>query len=688
MANIGTHLVDIRLLPTRDILDAVISQRKNLVLSRYRDNVWDIAPYVSVKNIRQSTIRFDMKFSDGSCLTDPKHAALLDASKRFLYARWRVKAPHSRKFISVRTVVNNWLQLRGLLKWMVEQGISNFSSLTSRLCLAYAASIQDKLKTSTLIINLQVLSTYYDLRDHLTDCLPEYPWADSVPSVLARNASSQRKSGQKQPTTEIIPPRILRVLVQTALDYVENRAERMLMVRDEILRLQLEARAKIEITHRERYPNGFSSIYRDENEYLVVRASHLASKSINDLCDRYGFHSHADFKKQIIHLRTACYIICAVFSGMRDSELASLEVGCFAEREGYDGERFCWLKGLTYKLEEDPMPAEWMVPEVVGRAVDIATRLGAPQREHCAKRIHMMKSILSNPHALECNRSELLLELDEATKHQHALMFTEKENGRILALSGTAAYLSLRNFSLMASIVVEQADMEGVLDRSKVTVGETWPFSIHQFRRTFAVFVARNLMGDVRYLRDHFKHWSIDMTLYYARHDAGIEVSLLSDILTERDELQAIILEKWISKDIPLSGGGGKRILAFRNRGEIKTVKDMREFCRKLGEDVYIRGTGHSWCMASGDGCGGQGLYDAVRCLSCGDGVVDDTHLQIWRGIRNQQIEALQCPDLGESSWERCAQHLREAERVLCELGDAAQPHPIPSSPLTKITLS
>ena len=189
------------------------------------------------------------------------------------------------------------------------------------------------------------------------------------------------------------------------------------------------------------------------------------------------------------------------------------------------------------------------------------------------------------------------------------------------------------------------------------------------------MFVARNLLGDLRYLREHFKHWSIDMTLYYARHDHGIDQTVFTEILTERDELQAIILEKWIKTDTPLSGGGGNRIVSFRNRGDVKTVSDMRDFCRKLGEDVYIRGTGHSWCMASGNGCGGHGLYDAVRCVDCGEGVVDETHLQVWKGIREQQIQVLQCEDLGISSRQRCLDHLHASEKVLSDLGESIAPY-------------
>lgn len=688
MANAGIHLVDLRPLALSDIADVVVCEVGDRVLSRYQDNVWDLSPYLPAKNSRQQKIRFDLKFADGTLLTDPNHAPLLDSAKRFLYTRWRVKGPHSRKYISAKTVLNNWTQLRPAIKWMVEQGIICFREFTAARCLSYAESLENKLKGSTRLINLQVLTTYYDLRDHLSDPLPEYPWEGTAPILLAGKPHVARAKGVRLATTEVIPTRLLRVLVQKALDYVESRSERILCARDEAETAREAHHAKLTETHRRRHPQGFASIYDSEEEYLAVRLSHVAAKDVDDVCARHGFDSLGELKRELTFLRTACHIVCAAFSGMRDSELASLEVGCFSRREGFDGEMFFWIKGLTYKLERDPMPAKWMVPEIVGKAVDVATRLCAPEREKCSQRIRTIEETLRSTHVLASARNALLAELDEAKKHQHALLVTSKENGRILALGGSAASMSLRSFAKSAGAVVEQSDMEGVINRDKVRVGEVWPLAAHQFRRTFAVFVARNLLGDVRYLREHFKHWSIDMTLYYARHDQFVDDTVFSDILTERDELQAIILEKWVKSSEPLSGGGGKRIMVFRSRGDVKTVADMREFCRRLGEDVYIRGTGHSWCMASGSGCSGHGLYDAVRCMSCGEGVVDETHLTVWRGIRQQQIEILQCQDLGVSSWQRCVDHLREAEQILADLGDDIAPYTVPPSPLNEAITS
>jgi hypothetical protein len=67
-----------------------------------------------------------------------------------------------------------------------------------------------------------------------------------------------------------------------------------------------------------------------------------------------------------------------------------------------------------------------------------------------------------------------------------------------------------------------------------------------------------------------------------------------------------------------------------------------------------------------------------------GEGVVDETHLQVWKGIREQQIQVLQCEDLGISSRQRCLDHLRASEKVLNDLGESITPYTPSSSLLNK----
>lgn len=676
MAELTNHLVDLASVRAEDLHDVIVSQQGNTIVSRYGDDTWNLEPYFAPRNRTAVHIIFSYPFKGGCRLTDSTYAPLLASVKRFLYTRWRVAGGKRRTPVAVSTMRTNWTQIRKLLAWMLDENLMTFSELTPAHCARFAASLTGTLRPGTAASVLGTVTSYYELGDHLIDRIREYPWRldHGGTTKLARAGRQPRLQSWKQATTEVIPQRLMSKLVRTALDYVENRSDSLLSLRDQLAVYATRRFAEVKKAHRKTYPNGFSSVYATEEKYVRLKGYHRCSKEEKQLLGAHGYQLRREVAIDLLHLRTACYIVCAAFSGMRDSELASLEVGCFVKRKGFDGEAFFWLRGTTYKLQREPTPAEWMVPEIVGKAVAIATRLGAPERALGDNQIKVLEHTATARRLDEQSRVKTEVELERARRNRNALFVAYKRHGRVSVVGRDNARKGLRAFSRMAGLTVEQQDMDGVVKRERIRLGETWPLTPHEFRRTFAVYVARHVLGDIRYLREHFKHWSLDMTLYYARHDSGADRSLINDIMTERDELQSLIVQGWMHPHASLSGVGGNRIMAFRSRGELKTVRDMRDFCRKLGESVFIRGTGHSWCMASGNGCGGQGLYDAVRCTSCGEAVIDSTHVDIWKGIRQQQIDVLECPDLGVPSRQRCLDHLRKAERVLADLGAEVPP--------------
>ncbi|CAE6850631.1 hypothetical protein R69746_07336 [Paraburkholderia aspalathi] len=676
MASLTNHLVDLACVRDEDLHDVIVSLQGNTVVSRYGDEAWNLAPYLAPRNRTQARILFSHPLKGGCRLTDTKYESLLASVKRFLYTRWWVAGGQRGRPVSASTIQASWIQIRKLLAWMIDENLMTFSELTPNHCARFATSLTGELQAATAEGVLGAITSYYELGDHLIDRIPEYPWQPDCggPANLARGGRQPRLQSWKQATTEVIPQRLMSKLVRMALDYVENRSDSLLSLRDQLAVHATRKLAEVRRVHRNTYPNGFSSVFADEEKYIRVKASNRCSREERQLLAEHRYERRRQVEIDLVHLRTACYIVCAAFSGMRDSELASLEVGCFAKEGRFDGDTFCWLRGTTYKLEREPTSTEWMVPEVVGKAVAVATRLGEPERALADQRIKILERTAKARHLDEQSRAKMEVELERIRRSRNALLLTHTRHGIVSVVGRDSTRSALNAFSRMADLRVEQQDMDGVVKRDRIRLGETWPLTPHEFRRTFAVYVARHVLGDIRYLREHFKHWSLDMTLYYARHDTGADRTLINDIMTERDELQSLIIQSWMNPHSSLSGAGGRRIMTFRNRGELKTVRDMRDFCRKLGESVFIRGTGHSWCMASGDGCGGQGLYDAVRCTSCGEAVIDSSHVEIWKGIRQQQIDVLRCPDLGTPSRQRCLDHLRKAERVLADLGAGTSP--------------
>jgi len=169
------HLIDISTVPAEEINQLVISQINQngqaVIISRYEDTRWDLNPYIQTNNSPGNAIIFQIKLDDGSSLTDSQNSRLLESIKRFLYVRWKVKAPHSGKYISARTLLNNWSQLRTLIQWMSKASLQSFSELSAQKCLDYVTycNTEKNLMSSTLVINYQIITTYYDLNDHLVD---------------------------------------------------------------------------------------------------------------------------------------------------------------------------------------------------------------------------------------------------------------------------------------------------------------------------------------------------------------------------------------------------------------------------------------------------------------------------------------------------------------------------------------
>jgi hypothetical protein len=194
--------------------------------------------------------------------------------------------------------------------------------------------------------------------------------------------------------------------------------------------------------------------------------------------------------------------------------------------------------------------------------------------------------------------------------------------------------------------------------------------------------VTRCILGDVRYLRDHFKHWSLDMTLGYAwNEDDLLDPTLIDEILGEHHHIQSDIVLGWVdfNRNQHLTGVGGKNIVSARERTRVLIATDPRAVARQLSKGYFLRGLGHSWCTEKE--CRGKGIYSVTECMECENRVIDESHIPMWFGIRQQQIELLNIDDCGDPMWQGAIDSLRFAEQTLRDLGEKVEPYLVPSKP-------
>jgi integrase len=519
---------------------------------------------------------------------------------------------------------------------MNTNSIRSFTAITLTVAARYAEYVTSLgLATNTQLKRLSVLEMLYQFTGYYQDGVQQDPWPESSSTGM----SGDTKSSGKQ--TDVIPDSIFQKLGTKSLEFIEKSSDAIVKAYDEcndVIRGHRPSAVEL-------FNSGEGAWVNEEYEFKIQYAATRATpKKLNAIAKKYGFSTYGDIGKSVRRLQTAGYIVCAMFSGLRDSELGSLQIGCHQVKESLDGEVADWLYGRTFKLEESSKEVRWLVPPCVGKAVAVLEQISSYHRE-CL--LHQLNYLQSMPSTELSNR-----QIHELKLWANSLFLTK-------ANSNGYTYKSLDNETTNKRLQKFMSE-EKITD----TDGRVWQLRSHQFRRTFAVFVAKNLIGDLRYLRHHFKHWSMDMTLHYARHDRGDE-SLISEIMNERDQITRIIVSDWLTDDKPLLGGRGKSITAFKKRHDVKTEEGLKSSLGAIADGLFIRATGHSWCMSNAESCGGEGLYDQIQCVSCDNAVIDQTLIPAWEGIKEQELEILELDDVGAPVKFHAAKTIAKANEVI-----------------------
>jgi hypothetical protein len=168
------------------------------------------------------------------------------------------------------------------------------------------------------------------------------------------------------------------------------------------------------------------------------------------------------------HLVEACYIVIAGFVGMRVSEILSMKVGAIEYRPRRDRVDQAYVVARLFKTVDHPEGREerWVAPAPVVRAVDLLEQLSAPLRA--------------------------------ASGRDEIFLVKNTQYGEIVPVTHMHIGWRINDFARHVGVPEHE--------------GKPWSFSTHQFRKTFARFVARRDRSQLLGLAEHFKHASVAMT--------------------------------------------------------------------------------------------------------------------------------------------------------------------------------
>jgi len=600
---------------------------REMIVSRYEDDVWDFWPYIKQGNRHPSAKVIDWRFElgDGTRLTDPENSDLLASAKDFIWSLFN-EPIEGRQRPQMGTIITQSTALLTLLRWMATNGIRRFRDLQGKT-LNYVPVSRMSDKTGKPVVKgwhsrrLMVLEDLYTQRGKLADALLVHPWPGESASTLSGETSKGRK-----PKTLRIPEAAVRNLANVAIKYVTQHATRLLDARDAI-------------------------------EKAVGDATGWVATNIRvPMAREFGFSGSRDLSNELALLRDSCYIVIAMFSGIRDSETLSLTEGCVAHSPTDDGIDLTWIHGTIYKTGEKPH--RWLVPPIVETAVRVMERYRRPYAVEIERQIadYETRVAMAIPNSKGYKSLTKLLHVARRDREGLFLATTIRSGHTVNVVSGSLISQRLKRYC-------KRFDIFG-------PDGSSWPLHAHQFRRTYAYFVASSELGDLHYLREHFGHWSLDMTLLYAdgaTDEFDTDADLLQEILRVKAEKQEDVLRDYLLTDTPLANGD---IMLADLRRTIKTARNKDELIRQVSDGVTLNGTGHSWCIgnAKGTGCGGLCVFEADMCVDCSYGMIGPEHLPVWKEIASQQEEALAMPDLGIPGKARSQRILDKAHAVIARL--------------------
>lgn len=591
------------------IISTVVVDGRPLIRSRYGDKTWHLSG-----NTNRPASRRRIDFARVPEAFEP-------VMKSIIYAYMR-RGREGQRVPNSSTVITKFGDALPFLKHLTKLKLKTLAAVTPFVCSAYVASSRDErqrvgsrnagkpLSAGALQSRFQAVEMLYELSQRTSDPMPSHPWPEtSAMHLTGRTGKGDpRKRGS---TTPLIPDDVFVVLFQRAHELVQNGST-LLDLRDGVDKL----------THSN---SGRSkgSIERVKNAYLA------GEKWAGGL---------ATLRESLLDLRDACYIVVASLTGCRNHELCFVQSGSCYRTEDDEGEVYWWMKSHSTKTGAGD--TEWMIPQAGVTALAVMDRWAVPYQDAIAAEIQERRA------ADPCDP-----EIAEAERHRNAVFLgTYYSRGVVRTLT-------------------EQGWGDAV-KRFAASCGLEWDLATHQFRRKFANYAARSKFGDLRYLREHFKHWSQDMSNAYALNESQ-EMDLYLEIEDELDAIKLGLAGEWLDSQTSLAGGYGRRLMDWRSSSDAVTLfRDRKTMIRSIAESHSIRSNGHAWCTADDNRCIGNSI-EKSRCGQCDNAVVGSAHSQLWQQLYDDLRDMLKCDDIGIGR-ARIERDLVRCREVLIYLGHDA----------------
>lgn len=377
--------------------------------------------------------------------------------------------------------------------------------------------------------------------------------------------------------------------------------------------------------------------HRSKKEFMLMLKS---CNLYQHFLDRGLTFSLYGINRAILEIFVSCKLVIHTFSGMRDGEVEFLERDCLASVPKSDARHYM-INGYTTKfVNGKKIPARWVVSEEAYRATRLAKSI--------SERIHSLVYGVGPAPESPLFLSPGLFSNRFKTKEGEALGVPKL---------GLSKFKKLKDRLVS---VIEASDIEELqnIDPFRVwslepdfKVGKSWRLTVHQLRRSLAIYATRSGLVTLPSLKRQLQHITEEMTRYYASGCFFAKNMLepypehISELyFNSLPESQALaFLRNVLNSNEPLFGAAG----AWYSKpdGVEITVMSLEETTKQVRNGLLSHtDTPVGGCSKVGD-CEHRSFGVFNHCVSrCDKSILKLSKLELIISAQRNRVEKLQ-PD-------------------------------------------
>ncbi len=636
--------IDPETVTARDLTGAVVS--------RFKDDSWDCRAYGQANSFHFASWWDESK---RGCM-DELARTLTDEIKLIHWLLQNNTTANGGRSRGQTTLIHMMSPLKGMAK--IAHGLGIILSEAE-----HSAKFQVALKTSIAtsavgfkvydaLINLLADLAHFQSVSNIQCTVPRLVPEDALhyTQMLLQRLKKEKLVEKRQ--TPLIPTRLFAMLITGSLEKLNALESHM---------------PKLEAFVKELYadPNLFCSTYGEwcnniarikrlypDSEFVLDKSmwvSKFETLRRYDICElfaEHGIDTAKNIPRLINYYQVLCVMLIHAFSGMRRSEVHIMPYDSIIHQaaKGF-GDLPVFVSHLKkFEQANYSRALTWATSQEGVYAVQIAQQLA---------RLDWFRNRPANE-AFPDNAPLWISPRSDRQNHQGHYAQPIANN-----FWGTREWT---NAVKSLGLVIEQEDIDELVtfdafrnwdDDPRFSVGNLWPLTSHQFRRSVAVYASRSGMVSLPTLKTQYKHLSATMTAYYGENSSyaqsflideeGNPIESASILSAFRDEKQfnasLLLHERVLQASEPLKGPKGTEIQLAKDRGKLPKMLSSRaetEKAIKQGRLSY-KETPVGGCMLKGV-CPHFGIDVVLPCTSnCKDAVLTKDKLQAY--VENLRFE-------------------------------------------------